>query len=76
MELRWRNGIFSVGQMPWRDAYGVQLSWGRRDLMGEDVKEGETWFADHVYLVMATGRECRKHGSAWRAMVARILGTR
>lgn len=76
MELRWSNGIFSVGPMLWRDAYGIELSWGRRDLMGEEVKEGEVWFADHVYWVMATGRERRKHGSVWRAMVARILGTR
>lgn len=44
-----RNYIVVVGYQPMRHAWGVDLSWGRRDLMGESVREGETRFADRFY---------------------------
>lgn len=67
MLLNWPNGCLSLGWLCYRDAYGVELAWGRRDLMGEDVREGETWFSDRVTIEIATGRQVAVHGSVWKA---------
>jgi len=74
MQLRWTNGMLNVGPLWCRDAVGIELAWGRRDLMGEDVLPYESIFADHCTLVLATGLEQRIHGSVWRAAIARWLG--
>lgn len=73
MHFRWGNGVLDVGRLWYRDAYGIELAWGRRDLMGEDVRECETIFADHRALVFTTGLGIRAHGSAWRAVMMRLL---
>lgn len=41
-----RNYVVSLGYQPWRHAWGVELHWGCRFAMGEEVPEGETRFAD------------------------------
>lgn len=40
------NYVISLGYQPMRHAWGIDLSWGRRDLMGQEVREGESRFAD------------------------------
>lgn len=74
MNFRWRNGVLDVGRLWHRDAVGIELAWGRRDLMGDDIHDGETIFADHRVVVFASGRDIRIHGSAWRGAMARWFG--
>lgn len=71
MHLRWSNGVLDIGRLWYLDAYGIELAWGRRDLMGENVSEGETIFADRRVLVLVTGLDVHIHGSIWRAILAR-----
>ena len=73
MELRWRNGVLTVGRCFCRDAYGIDLAWGNREAMGEVLDEGDTLFLDNKFWTIATGREVRKHGSVWRAVLARLV---
>ncbi len=73
MHLEWGNGYLDVGRLWCRDAVGIELAWGRRDLMGEDVREGETILADHRVIVFASGLDIRRHGSAWRGAMNRWL---
>ena len=74
MQIRWNNGFLSVGPMLCRDEYGIELAWGRRDMLGEDVREGDMWFADRKRWTIATGRGVRVHGSVWKAAIAKIIG--
>jgi len=73
MHLRWNNGVLTVGRLLWCDGYGLELAWGRRDLLGEDVHEGDALFADRVQIVLATGHGARVHGGVVRAALARVF---
>lgn len=42
------NYVVAVGFDPMRYRFGLRLHWGRRDLLGETVREGETRFADSI----------------------------
>lgn len=44
------NYVVSIGYQPMAHAWGFDLSWGRRDLLGETVREGESLFADSKRL--------------------------
>jgi hypothetical protein len=76
MYLRWGNGSLIVGHLLYADAWGAELVWGRRDLLGETVGPGDLLFADRVTFVVATGQGVFFHGSVWRAAVARIFQRR
>lgn len=73
MILRWGNGSLIIGPLIIEDAWGIDLAWGRRDLLGDPPDEGERIYADRVRLIVATGREVYLHGSVWRAALARVL---
>lgn len=54
MLCRWNNGFFHVGYLPYMNAYGVELAWGRRDLLeGRTIDEGDRIFADYRRLIVA-----------------------
>jgi hypothetical protein len=72
--LRWGNGMLTVGALWNQDGVGVSLVWGRRDLMGETVLPWESTFADHVTIVLATGRDIYVHGSVGKTIIARAIG--
>lgn len=74
MHFRWNNGVLDVGWLWYRDGFGVELAWGRRDLMGEDVGEFESIFADHRCIMFASRRDVRIYGSVCRAIAARWFG--
>jgi hypothetical protein len=76
MIIKWDNGFFSFGPMLHRDAYGLTLCWGRRDLLGETVLEGDSLFADCKEIIICSGRDRYMHGSIWRAAVAHRLRNR
>jgi hypothetical protein len=40
------NYVVSIGYQPMTHTWGFDLHWGRRDLLGETIKPGETRFAD------------------------------
>lgn len=42
------NYVISLGFKPLSHSWGLSLYWGRRDLLGETVREGETRFADRI----------------------------
>lgn len=73
MIIRWNNGYLLFGWQLHTDAYGVSVAWGRRDLMGETVRDGEAMFADTKTAVLCTGRDVRVHGSVFRSIANRMM---
>lgn len=43
-----RNYVVIAGYDPVEHTWGLDLCWGRRDLLGETVKPGELRFADRL----------------------------
>ena len=60
MTFRWNNGVAVVGYLFMQDAYGIQLSWGRRDLLGDVVEPGCSLFSDHKTWIIVYRDTIRK----------------
>jgi hypothetical protein len=73
MIVRWTNGVLAIGPLYTQDSYGISVAWGRRDLMGEEVRQGESLFADHKTIVLCSGYEAYVYGSVRKAIVNRLL---
>ena len=58
MLFRWNNGRLEIGYLPWSQTYGVELAWGRRDILeGRKIQAHEPFFADHkVWHVVTVKR--------------------
>jgi hypothetical protein len=56
MFLQWPNGVLSVGPIchAW-DAWGIELAWNRRELLGDKPQRGEVTFADYKALIWFKG---------------------
>ena len=74
VQLRWNNGYLIVGPMMERDAIGLILAWGRRDLLEvREIPEGEYLFDRYVKRVFVTGRQIRQAGGFWKALLLRLV---
>ncbi len=72
MFLRWPNGAFFVGPLMEQDAWGIRLTYGNRELLGETVPVGERYFVyDHAWC-FAQGLDLRVAGSLARGIRRRL----
>lgn len=68
--IEWGNGYFECGFLPDRFSYGVKLSWGRRDLLGGDVKDYGGRFADSIVIEFADALDFEKYGPVFAVLRA------
>lgn len=74
MMLRWNNGYLVAGPLLYQNAFGIELAWGLRSLLeGREPESGETIFADHKTIIIATRRDVAIYGSVWKAALVRIF---
>jgi hypothetical protein len=77
MHIRWNNGYLHAGLMFYQDTYGIELAWGRRDILeGREIPPGERLFADVKRFIICDGLSARIHGSIWKAALAKLFGYR
>lgn len=63
MLIRWNNGVLKVGYLDYCQTYGVELAWGRRDILeGEPTPVGERIFADHKVWHVVTMKRLMELG--------------
>jgi hypothetical protein len=62
MFLRWPNGAFFVGPLMEQDAWGIRLTYGNRELLGETVPVGERYFVYDHCMVLCTGPRSQGRG--------------
>lgn len=62
--VRWNNGCLVLGPLLERSAVGIQLSWGRRDMLeGRPLGDGEPIFADSITVELASMHDAKRFGT-------------